>query len=234
MTPKPTLTIIGGGLAGSEAAWQAAKHGLHVHLFEMRPAVSTGAHQTADLAELVCSNSLGSIQLDRPSGVLKEELHQMKSLLLSIAESAALPAGSALAVDREMFAHLVTEKILSNPDIELIREEVTQIPDGLTVVASGPLTSKSLSHSVADLTGEQFLYFFDAIAPTVAGDSINMDVAFRASRFNFGEQDEGDYINCPFTKQEYLDFVAALVSAERISLKEFEFRNKSWHHCRFT
>lgn len=218
----PELTIIGGGLAGTEAAWQAARRGLRVRLFEMRPAISTGAHQTPDLAELVCSNSLGSTLPDRASGVLKEELRRMGSLLLECAEAAALPAGSALAVDRELFAQTVTERILSHPNIEVVRREVTEIPPGPAIVASGPLTSEGLSRALAALTGEQHLHFYDAIAPIVSADSINMESAFRASRFGLGEQEKGDYINCPFNQQEYETFVAALLTAERIPLREFE------------
>lgn len=222
MTTSPDLIIIGGGLAGSEAAWQAAQRGLHVHLYEMRPIVQTGAHQTDSLAELVCSNSLGSNLPDRASGVLKEELRRLGSLLLECAEAAALPAGSALAVDREQFARLVTERIQNHPRIKIIREEVTEIPGGLTVIASGPLTSSRLSRAIADFTGESHLYFFDAIAPIVTAESINMEIAFRASRFDAGEQEEGDYINCPLTEEEYNAFVEALVNAERIPLRDFE------------
>jgi methylenetetrahydrofolate--tRNA-(uracil-5-)-methyltransferase len=222
VTTSPDLIIIGGGLAGSEAAWQAAQRGLHVHLYEMRPIVQTGAHQTDSLAELVCSNSLGSNLPDRASGVLKEELRRLGSLLLECAEAAALPAGSALAVDREQFARLVTERIQNHPRIKIIREEVTEIPGGLTVIASGPLTSSRLSRAIADFTGESHLYFFDAIAPIVTAESINMEIAFRASRFDAGEQEEGDYINCPLTEEEYNAFVEALVNAERIPLRDFE------------
>jgi methylenetetrahydrofolate--tRNA-(uracil-5-)-methyltransferase len=217
-----SLTIIGGGLAGSEAAWQAAQRGLQVRLYEMRPARPTGAHLTGDLAELVCSNSLGSNLPDRASGVLKNELRQLNSMLLECAEAAALPAGAALAVDREDFARRVTEKIQSHPNIEIIREEVTEIPQTPAIVASGPLTSESLSQSIAKLSGEEHLFFFDAIAPIVHADSINMEIAFRASRYDKGEADEGDYINCPFTKDEYYAFVTALQTAERIELRSFE------------
>jgi len=216
------LTIIGGGLAGSEAAWQAAQRGLKVLLYEMRPSTPTGAHLTGDLAELVCSNSLGSNLPDRASGVLKNELRQLNSMLLECAEAASLPAGAALAVDREDFAHRVTEKIQSHPNIEIIREEVTEIPQTPVIIASGPLTSASLSQSIAKLSGEEHLFFFDAIAPIVHAESIDMEIAFRASRYNKGEQDEGDYINCPFTKDEYYAFVSALQNAERIELRSFE------------
>ncbi len=217
------LIVIGGGLAGSEAAWQAAQHGLKVKLYEMRPVVATGAHQTESLAELVCSNSLGSNLPDRASGVLKAELRRLGSLLLEVAEETALPAGAALAVDRELFAVKVTERISAHPGIQLIREEYAEIPAGPAVIASGPLTSSKLSQAIARFSGQEHLYFFDAISPIVAADSINMDVAYRASRWAAGEPDEGDYINCPFDrKEDYLAFVEALRTAERIELREFE------------
>jgi len=217
-----TLTIIGGGLAGSEAAWQAAQSGVNVKLYEMRPEINTGAHLTSDLSELVCSNSLGSNLPDRASGLLKNELRRLGSLLLECAEDTALPAGAALAVDRNLFARTVTERIQNHPRIEVIRQEVKDIPDSPTIVASGPLTSPDLSNALGKLSGEEHLYFFDAIAPIVSYDSINMEIAFRASRYGKGEQDEGDYINCPFTKEEYEAFVNALLEAERIELRSFE------------
>ena len=216
------LTIIGGGLAGSEAAWQAAERGLDVRLYEMRPRVPTGAHETGDLAELVCSNSLGSNLPDRASGLLKNELRRLGSMLLECAESAALPAGAALAVDRGRFARLVTERIENHPRIQIVREEAVEIPSTPSVIASGPLTSARLSDAIAALNGEEHLYFFDAIAPIIAADSINMEIAFRASRYGAGDQEEGDYINCPFTKEEYQIFVNALQTAERIELRTFE------------
>ncbi len=222
MTKQPDLIIIGGGLAGSEAAWQAAQRGLKVRLYEMRPQVSTGAHQTGNLAELICSNSLGSLLPDRASGLLKDELRRLDSLLLACAEASALPAGAALAVDREIFSQLVTQRILEHPNIELVREEVTSIPETPVIVASGPLTSARLSQAIASLSGEEHLYFFDAIAPIVSADSINMQIAFRASRYDKGAQEQGDYINCPLTKEEYETFVHALLEAERIELREFE------------
>jgi methylenetetrahydrofolate--tRNA-(uracil-5-)-methyltransferase len=219
---SPDLIVVGGGLAGSEAAWQAAQRGLAVRLYEMRPNVSTGAHQTADLAELVCSNSLGSNLPDRASGVLKNELRRLGSVVLECAEAAALPAGSALAVDRESFARAVTERLSTHPQIEIVREEITAVPTRPAILASGPLTSARLSAAIAALTGERHLFFFDAIAPVVAAESLDMAIAFRASRYNKGEQDEGDYINCPFSREEYEGFVAALASAERIVLRSFE------------
>src|SRR5215211_5147745 len=221
------LIVIGGGLAGSEAAWQAAQRGLNVRLHEMRPSVPTGAHQTQDLAELVCSNSLGSNLPDRASGLLKNEARILGSMLLECAQSASLPAGGALAVDRELFAHLVTERMQSHPNIEIVREEVKEIPITPTIIASGPLTSPTLSQSIAALSGEEHLFFFDAIAPVIHADSIDMSIAFRASRYGTGEQDEGDYINFPFTKEEYYTFVDALIRAERIELRSFEEAIKS-------
>ncbi|MBU2610092.1 MAG: methylenetetrahydrofolate--tRNA-(uracil(54)-C(5))-methyltransferase (FADH(2)-oxidizing) TrmFO [Chloroflexi bacterium] len=222
MSIKPDLIVVGGGLAGSEAAWQAAQKGLHVHLYEMRPGISTGAHQTPDLAELVCSNSFGSNLPDRASGVLKDELRRLGSMLLECAQATALPAGSALAVDRGGFSRLVSERITSHPRIEVHRREVTEIPRAPAIIASGPLTSENLSKAIAELTGEEHLHFYDAIAPILTLESINLEVAFRASRYGKGEQDTGDYINCPFTQAEYESFVEALISAERIRLHDFE------------
>lgn len=219
---SPSLTVIGGGLAGSEAAWQAAERGLEVHLLEMRPAVQTGAHQTSALAELVCSNSLGSLLPDRAGGILIGELRHTGSLLLACAEASAVPAGGALAVDREAFAARVTAAVESHPRIRVVREEAVAIPDGLTIVASGPLTSPRLSASLARLMGEEHLYFFDALAPIVEADSVDRAIAFRASRYERGQNTAGDYWNCPLTQAEYEAFVDALLSAERIPLREFE------------
>jgi methylenetetrahydrofolate--tRNA-(uracil-5-)-methyltransferase len=219
---KTDLIVIGGGLAGSEAAWQAAQRGLRVRLFEMRPTISTGAHRTSDLAELVCSNSLGSNLPDRASGILKNELRRLGSLLIQSADAASIPAGAALAVDREIFSNLVTQRLSAHPCIEIIREEVTEIPDHLTIIASGPLTSKRLSQAVAAITGEEHLYFYDALAPVVSVDSINMEIAFRASRYGSKEAGVGDYINCPFSKVEYEAFIDALLSAECTKLLPFE------------
>ena len=216
------LIVIGGGLAGSEAAWQAAERGLQVYLYEMRPFTATGAHLTPNFAELVCSNSLGSDLPDRASGVLKAELRRLGSMLLECAYKTALPAGSALAVDREAFAHIVTTRISSHPKIEVVREEVTSLSDKPTIIASGPLTSPSFSDAIAALSGQEHLFFFDAIAPIVSLESINLEVAFRASRYGYGEQVEGDYINCPMNRDEYDVFVAALIAAERIKLESFE------------
>jgi methylenetetrahydrofolate--tRNA-(uracil-5-)-methyltransferase len=221
------LSVIGGGLAGTEAAWQAARSGLKVRLYEMRPFLSTGAHKTSNLAELICSNSLGSSLPDRASGVLKNELRLMGSLLLECAEVTAVPAGAALAVDRDAFSILVTERIMTNQNIELVRKEVSAIPSEPVIIASGPLTSNRLSASIASFTGENQLYFYDAIAPIITEDSIDMNIAFRASRYGAGEKEDGDYINCPFTREEYDQFVITLINADRIRLRDFETRIES-------
>lgn len=221
MTNVP-LTIIGGGLAGSEAAWQAAQRDLDVVLYEMRPSRATGAHVSADLAELVCSNSLGATQPEKAGGLLKEELRRLGSLLLECAEATALPAGGALAVDRDAFAQLVTARIQQHPRITVIREEMRSVPTGPAVIASGPLTSPDLTRAIQALTGQDNLFFFDAIAPIVRSDTIDMETAFRASRYGDGTQEDGDYINCPLTKEQYHELVSALLSAERIALRAFE------------
>jgi methylenetetrahydrofolate--tRNA-(uracil-5-)-methyltransferase len=216
------LTIVGGGLAGSEAAWQAAQRGLHVRLYEMRPTLETGAHQTDQLGELVCSNSLGSSLPDRASGILISELEKMGSLLIKCAREYAVPAGSALAVDRVGFAENITKHIGHHVNIEIIREEVRSLPRGLSIIATGPLTSQALSGELADLTGDDHLYFFDALSPIVEATSIDLNVAFRASRYGRGIEEQGDYINCPFSKEEYDKFVHELVVADRIPLRSFE------------
>lgn len=215
-------TVVGGGLAGSEAAWQIAARGIPVRLFEMRPEQSTPAHQTDKLSELVCSNSLGSTLRDRASGVLKAELQCLGSLLLDCAVKSALPAGGALAVDRDLFAQAVTDRISAHPLISVIREEVCQIPDSPCIIATGPLTAPMLAGEIACLIGEQYLYFYDAIAPTITGDSVNMDIAFRGNRYDRGDVETGDYINCPLTQSEYDRFVDALQEAEVFVLREFE------------
>ncbi len=215
------LIIIGGGLAGSEAAWQAAQLGIEVQLFEMRPLKQTPAHETEQLAELVCSNSLGSQLIHKAPGLLKAELRGLGSMILRCAEETAVPAGSALAVDRQGFAEAVTSQIAAHPRIELIREEVQDIPAGPCIVASGPLTSSALAKRIAALSSQEYLYFYDAVSPIVSSDSINMDIAFRASRYD-GGGDEGDYINCPMDKATYQAFSQALAEAEQIELRDFE------------
>ncbi|MCU0522042.1 MAG: methylenetetrahydrofolate--tRNA-(uracil(54)-C(5))-methyltransferase (FADH(2)-oxidizing) TrmFO [Anaerolineae bacterium] len=219
------VTVVGGGLAGCEAAWQAARLGAPVVLYEMRPQTMTPAHTGGDLGELVCSNSLGSNIVGRAPGLLKEELRRLGSLVIAAADAHRLPAGSALAVDRGAFAATLTALIRSHPSITLIRQEVTRIPDtdsGPVVLATGPLTSPPLAQALQALGGQANLFFYDAIAPIVELDSIDLSIAFRASRYGKGESDEGDYINCPMTEAEYDVFYDALLSAERIKLRDFE------------
>lgn len=216
---KPLVSVIGGGLAGSEAAWQLAERGFRVNLFEMRPVRATGAHVSDRLAELVCSNSLGSKLADRATGVLQAEMRALGSKLIACAEESAVPAGGALAVDRELFAQLVTDAIHSHPNVTVIRQEVTEIPDGPTIIATGPLTSPALAQKIAALTGEAYLYFYDAISPIVVADSIDMTLAFRASRYDRGDD---DYINCPLNHEEYKAFVEAIRGAETAALRDFE------------
>ncbi|MCL4803113.1 MAG: methylenetetrahydrofolate--tRNA-(uracil(54)-C(5))-methyltransferase (FADH(2)-oxidizing) TrmFO [Anaerolineae bacterium] len=216
------LIVVGGGLAGSEAAWQAAEAGIYVRLYEMRPKRETPAHETPWLAELVCSNSLGSDLPHKAPGLLKAELRGLGSLILACAEETAVPAGSSLAVDREGFARRVTERIQGHPRITLVTEEVEAIPDTPTIIASGPLTSSALALGIGQLTGQEYLYFYDAVSPIVQAETINMSIAFRQSRYDRGEQEGGDYINCPMTREEYEVFVDALLTAERITLKQFE------------
>ncbi|MDM8528152.1 FADH(2)-oxidizing methylenetetrahydrofolate--tRNA-(uracil(54)-C(5))-methyltransferase TrmFO [Anaerolineales bacterium HSG24] len=216
------LTVVGGGLAGCEAAWQAAQRGVSVQLYEMRPVRQTPAHATNNLAELVCSNSLGSNLPDRAPGLLKTELRRFDSLILTAASESAVPAGGALAVDRERFAEIITERIGSHAQITLKREEVTQIPNAPTIIASGPLTSDALAEQIAILSGKEQLYFYDALSPIVEVDSIDMNIAYRASRYGKGEQKEGDYINCPLDEEQYQTLLKELRSAEQITLKKFE------------
>lgn len=216
------VTVLGGGLAGSEAAWQIAERGHEVVLVEMRPGVRTGAHVSDWLAELVCSNSLGSALPDRASGILIRELDALGSLLLRLAREAALPAGGALAVDRERFSRAVTSALTGHPRVRLVREEARALPGEPAIVASGPLTSAALSSALAQALGEEHLYFYDALAPIVEADSIDQTIAFRGSRFGRGQDIEGDYLNCPLDRDEYEAFVDALVNAERVELRGLE------------
>ncbi len=221
------LVVVGGGLAGSEAAWQAAQRGVDVTLYEMRPARTTPAHVTDCLAELVCSNSLGSNLEDRAPGLLKAELRRLGSLILACADGTAVPAGGALAVGREAFAQAVTERIAGHRRIQVRREELLTLPEGPAVVATGPLTSDALADDIAAFAGQEHLYFYDAMAPIVTFESIDMGVAFRASRYGRGDdQIEGDYINCPMNQDQYEAFVDALLGAERIPLRRFEAEDR--------
>lgn len=216
------INVIGGGLAGSEAAYQIAKRGIKVRLYEMKPIKFSPAHSSENLAEIVCSNSLKSNLLTNACGLLKEELRRLDSLLIKCADETAVPAGQALAVDREEFSRLVTKKIEENENIEIIKEEVTTIPDGITIIATGPLTSDALSSEIAKLTGEEKLFFYDAAAPIVTKESIDMNNAFTADRYGKGDS---DYINCPMKKEEYELFYNELVNAEVTNKHEFEKGN---------
>ena len=214
------VIIIGAGLAGSEAALQLAKQNIKIKLYEMRPQKTTGAHVSENCAEFVCSNSLGSADITNASGLLKHEMELLGGELIKIAYEYRVPAGNALAIDRVGFGKKVTELIENNENIELVREELTEIPkDVPVIIASGPLTSDSLTNSIKDFTKTEHLHFFDAIAPIVEKDSINFDVAFWASRYDKGE---ASYINCPMNKEQYKKFYEILTTSERIELKEFE------------
>ena len=213
------VNVIGAGLAGSEAAWQIAKRGVNVRLYEMRPVKQTAAHHTDKFAELVCSNSLRANSLTNAVGVIKEEMRKLDSVIIDSADHASVPAGGALAVDRHEFAGAVTEKVRNHPLVEVINEEVTEIPEGITIIATGPLTSPALAEKIRQLTGEEYLYFYDAAAPIVEKDSIDMDKVYLKSRYDKGE---AAYLNCPMTEEEFKRFHTALVEAEVVPLKEFE------------
>lgn len=217
---KHELVIIGGGLAGSEAAWQAAERGIWVLLYEMRPGSMTEAHQTGEFAELVCSNSFKSNEVANAHGLLKEELRILGSLIALIADKTKIPAGSALAVDRNQFSKMVTEAISTHPKIEVIRKEVLELSfDGPVIVATGPLTSGRLTKDLQRIIQSDFIYFYDAISPIVSGDSINEGIAFRASRYDKGS---ADYLNCPMDREEYEQFYHMLLSADKTPVRDFE------------
>lgn len=222
------IKVIGAGLAGSEAALQLAKRGIKVKLYEMRPIKSTGAHKTDKFAEFVCSNSLGASDCSNASGLLKKEMELLGGELIKIARECSVPAGNALAIDRELFSQTVTERIEGEENIEIIREEITEIPDGNVIIASGPLTSDSLSVAIKEFTENEHLHFFDAIAPIVEKDSIDFEKAFWASRYDKGE---ASYINCPMNKEEYDRFYNILINAPKIELKEFEKNAKFFESC---
>ncbi|WP_017727300.1 FADH(2)-oxidizing methylenetetrahydrofolate--tRNA-(uracil(54)-C(5))-methyltransferase TrmFO [Halalkalibacterium ligniniphilum] len=214
-----TVNVIGAGLAGSEAAWQLARQGVQVHLYEMRPVKQTPAHHTDKFAELVCSNSLRANSLTNAVGVLKEEMRQLDSVIIGAADDSAVPAGGALAVDRHEFAAAVTERVRNHPNVTVFNEEIQGIPEGPTIIATGPLTSPSLSKELQALTGEEYLYFYDAAAPIIETDSIDMDKVYLKSRYDKGD---AAYLNCPMTEDEFNRFYEALISAETVPLKEFE------------
>ncbi|MBM7692276.1 methylenetetrahydrofolate--tRNA-(uracil-5-)-methyltransferase [Peribacillus deserti] len=213
------VNVIGAGLAGSEAAWQLAKRGIKVHLYEMRPVKQTPAHHTDKFAELVCSNSLRANTLTNAVGVLKEEMRHLDSIIIASADASSVPAGGALAVDRHEFAGRVTEMVKNHENVTVHQEEVTEIPEGPTIIATGPLTSPALAEKLKALTGEEYLYFYDAAAPIIEKDSIDMDKVYLKSRYDKGE---AAYLNCPMTEEEFNRFYDALVSAETVPLKEFE------------
>ncbi|WP_059170131.1 FADH(2)-oxidizing methylenetetrahydrofolate--tRNA-(uracil(54)-C(5))-methyltransferase TrmFO [Bacillus sp. FJAT-27445] len=216
---EKTVNVVGAGLAGSEAAWQLAQRGVKVRLYEMRPVRQTPAHHTDKFAELVCSNSLRANTLTNAVGVLKEEMRLLDSVIISSADQCAVPAGGALAVDRHEFADRVTHLVKNHENVTVINEEVNEIPEGITIIATGPLTSPALSASLKELTGEEYLYFYDAAAPIIEKDSINMDKVYLKSRYDKGE---AAYLNCPMNEEEFDRFYEALVSAETVPLKEFE------------
>lgn len=217
---REDLVIIGGGLAGSEAAWQAATRGARVTLYEMRPKEATPAHKTGSLAELVCSNSLGSAELSSAPGILKAEMRGLNSLVMRAAEAARVPAGSALAVDRDIFSRTITQELEGHPHVRLLREEISEIPrDAVCIVATGPLTSPRLSAAIGTLTHSKHLYFYDAISPIIDAESIDMQKVFRASRYDKGGD---DYLNCPMDEAAYSAFYDALMAAEKVQPKEFE------------
>jgi len=218
---KKEVTVIGAGLAGSEASYQLAKRGFKVKLYEMRPKKLTPAHKTGLFAELVCSNSLRANGLENAVGLLKEEMRMLDSLIIKCADKTSVPAGGALAVDRDIFSQMITDEITNNPNIEVIEEEITSIPKGPVIIASGPLTSDTLSTEIKKLINEEYLYFFDAAAPIVEFDSIDMEKAYRKSRYDKGE---ADYINCPMTEEQYNNWYNELVNAKAVEMKEFELK----------
>lgn len=213
------INIVGAGLAGCEAAYQCAKRGLQVNLYEMRPVKMTPAHQTGDFAELVCSNSLRSNELTNAVGLLKEEMRTLDSIIMRAADKTMIPAGSALAVDRDLFSKAIEEELLKFDNITMINQEVTSIPEGLTIIASGPLTSDDLSESIRGFFDEESLSFFDAVAPIIEYDSINMNIAYKKSRYDKGT---ADYINCPMTREQFMVFYNELINAKTVELKDFE------------
>ena len=214
-----TVRVIGGGLAGSEAAWQLAQRGIQVELIDMKPQKMTPAHHSPDFAELVCSNSLRGDRLENAVGLLKEELRRLGSLIMECALATKVEAGGCLAVDRNGFSALVTEKLLAHPNITFRSEEITQVPAGPVIIATGPLTSEALSQAIGDYFGEEYLHFFDAAAPLISAASVDMERAWRQSRYDRGT---ADYVNCPLEKDEYLAFVQALAEAEAAPVHGFE------------
>jgi len=229
MMSDKKVTVIGGGLAGVEAANQLAKRGIKVTLYEMKPVKYSPAHKNENLAELVCSNSLKAERVGSAAGLLKEEMRRFGSVCLEAADKAKVPAGGALAVDRDIFSSLITESILSNENITVVREEVTEIPEGIVIIAAGPLVSDSLAEKIGELLGGNFLSFYDAAAPIVTADSIDMENAFSQSRYDRGGED--DYINCPMNKEEYEAFYEAIINAESAELHSFDKKKDVYEGC---
>lgn len=225
---KDRVTVIGGGMAGVEAAWQIAKNGIYVDLYEMKPVKYSPAHKMEGLAELVCSNSLKAMRLESAAGLLKEEMRRLGSICMQAADVAKVDAGGALAVDRDIFSSVITKKIEENEYINLIREEVTEIPEGYVVIAAGPLASEKLSEKIKEICGDG-LFFFDAAAPIVSFDSVDMEKAFCASRYDRGGDD--DYINCPMNKEEYENFYNELINGESADLHSFDKRKDVYEGC---
>ena len=220
MENRKTINVYGAGLAGCEAAWQIAKRGLHVRLFEMKPQKYTPAHHNEGFAELVCSNSLRSDRVTNAVGLLKEELCRLDSLIMEAAYATRVPAGSALAVDRELFSKYVTDKIKNHPNIEIVEKEVSEVEDGvITVIATGPLTSEPMAEYIEKTLGLEGLHFFDAAAPIVDASSLNMDIVYAASRYDKGD---ADYLNCPMTREQYDAFYTELITAREAEIKDFD------------
>jgi methylenetetrahydrofolate--tRNA-(uracil-5-)-methyltransferase len=216
---EPRVTVVGGGLAGCEAAWQLARAGIGVDLYEMRPERGTAAHVTGDLGELVCSNSFRNATLETAVGLLKEEMRALGSLVMATADAHRVPAGACLAVDRTGFAASLTRAIEAEPLVRMVREEVTAVPDGVAILATGPLTSPALSDALGGAVGAKQLYFYDAIAPTVTTDSLDLDVAWKQSRYDKGGD---DYVNCPLDRDQYYAFVDAVLAADKVPTRDFE------------
>jgi len=221
LTEEPSVTVIGAGLAGSEAAWQIARAGVRVTLYEMRPKKKSPAHHSSEFAELVCSNSFGALSSDRAAGLLQEELRKLKSIVIAKADQHSVPAGGALAVDRSQFSLSITNELYSHPLIKVIRGECPCLPkeQQITILATGPLTSESLAEDIKEFTGENECHFFDAASPIITGDSIDFSIAFRGSRYDKGD---ADYVNCPMREESYLNFHSELIKAEQAELKDFE------------
>lgn len=223
------VTVVGAGLAGSEAAWQLARRGVKVRLVEMRPVKSSPAHNTDAFGELVCSNSLGGDTLTTPAGILKSELRSLGSLIMAAADASSVPAGKALAVDRDLFSGFITKRLMDHPDIVVEKKELTEVPVGPTILATGPLTSQAMAEKIGEIAGADYLYFYDAVAPLLFMDSVDMNIAYRKDRY--ADYEGGDYVNCPMNEEQYVAFCSALVEAEKAPRHEFESKIKYFDGC---